>query len=179
VEDTQIDLRSPPSSSAEWITEATRRWRLSSRRRCGRQGELLGSAPTWIAAYAPAGPGERLLQLMELKLIAKRWAGFAHQPKTNLVLETPDGRTPPSAAAPGLASTLCMAAGVYTKAAPAARPKCWPAASVCMPADKQLETLMEWSPSSPARSPRLHGLTPAQTTGPISAPERGPSVWWV
>jgi len=134
VEDTQIDLPITAFIPAEWITEADEKmaaYRAAAA--CGGKGELLELAADWIDRYgALPAPVNSLLQLMELKLIAKR-CGFSRiKPENPIWCSKPRWKNPPSACCARVCLNTCMA-GWCTKAAPAARPKCWPAASVCCP----------------------------------------------
>jgi len=105
VKTTQIDLNDHRLHPAEWITEPTRNapYRAAAARRLRAN---CWTRADWIDATARLPrPSEQPLQLMELKLIAKRCL-FALKPeKPNLVLE-PD-ENPPSALRSGFLNT-CM-----------------------------------------------------------------------
>jgi transcription-repair coupling factor (superfamily II helicase) len=92
VEDTQIDLPITAFIPADWIPENEEKmaaYRAAAA--CSGKADLVELAALWSDRYGtiPA-PVQSLLQLMELKLLARR-CGFSRirQDKPNIVLETP------------------------------------------------------------------------------------------
>jgi transcription-repair coupling factor (superfamily II helicase) len=92
VEDTQIDLPITAFIPADWITENEEKmaaYRAAAS--CGEKADLVELAAAWSDRYGtiPA-PVQSLLQLMELKLLARR-CGFSRirPEKPNIALETP------------------------------------------------------------------------------------------
>ena len=145
VDETQIDLTITAFIPADWITEADEK--LAAYRAaadCISREALLQLASDWIDRYGalPAAV-QSLLQVMELKLLAKR-CGFARikPEKPNIALETPmeepafrrlrqglpthlHGRLVYQAGSGSTAKVLARGVGV-------------------LPADKQLEELKNW-----------------------------------
>jgi transcription-repair coupling factor (superfamily II helicase) len=92
VEDTQIDLPITAFIPAEWIPENEEKmaaYRAAAA--CAGKGDLMELAAGWTDRYgAIPAPVQSLLQLMELKLLA-RCCGFSRirPEKPNIALETP------------------------------------------------------------------------------------------
>lgn len=163
VEDTQIDLPITAFIPADWITEADEKmaaYRAAAG--CTAKSELLQLAADWVDRYgALPAPVQSLLQLMELKLLAKR-CGFSRlkPEKPNIVLETPMEEPAFRLLRQGLPqhlhSRLVYQGGAGSTAKVLAR-----GLSV-LPADKQLDTLMEWLTAMAGQIPAADGLTDAQ-----------------
>ncbi|WP_216903454.1 transcription-repair coupling factor [Synechococcus sp. CCY 9618] len=92
VDETQIDLPVTAFIPADWITEADEKmaaYRAAAD--CDGKGALVELAAGWTDRYGPIpAPVQSLLQLMELKLLARR-CGFSRikPEKPNIALETP------------------------------------------------------------------------------------------
>lgn len=163
VEDTQIDLPITAFIPADWITEGDEKMAAyRSAAGCSSKGELLELAAAWIDRYgALPAPVQALLQLMELKLLAKR-CGFSRikVEKPNLVLETPMEEPAFRLLRQGLPQhlhgRLVYQGGSGSTAKVLAR-----GLSV-LPAEKQLDTLMEWLGAMVAQIPGADGLSEAQ-----------------
>ncbi len=163
VEDTQIDLPITAFIPADWITEADEKmaaYRAAAG--CTAKSELLQLAADWVDRYgALPAPVQSLLQLMELKLLAKR-CGFSRlkPEKPNIVLETPMEEPAFRLLRQGLPQhlhgRLVYQGGAGSTAKVLAR-----GLSV-LPADKQLDTLMEWLTAMAGQIPAADGLTDAQ-----------------
>ncbi|MCP9884409.1 transcription-repair coupling factor [Synechococcus sp. ATX 2A4] len=163
VEETQIDLPITAFIPADWITEADEKmaaYRAAAA--CTAKGELLQLAADWVDRYgALPAPVQSLLQLMELKLLAKR-CGFSRlkPEKPNIVLETPMEEPAFRLLRQGLPQhlhgRLVYQGGAGSTAKVLAR-----GLSV-LPADKQLDTLMGWLTAMAGQIPAADGLTDAQ-----------------
>jgi transcription-repair coupling factor (superfamily II helicase) len=163
VEDTQIDLPITAFIPADWITEADEKmaaYRAAAA--CTAKSELLQLAADWVDRYgALPAPVQSLLQLMELKRLAKR-CGFSRlkPEKPNIVLETPMEEPAFRLLRQGLPQhlhgRLVYQGGSGSTAKVLAR-----GLSV-LPADKQLDTLMEWLTAMAGQIPAADGLTDAQ-----------------
>ncbi len=163
VEDTQIDLPITAFIPADWITEADEKmaaYRAAAG--CTAKSELLQLAADWVDRYgALPAPVQSLLQLMELKLLAKR-CGFSRlkPEKPNIVLETPMEEPAFRLLRQGLPQhlhgRLVYQGGAGSTAKVLAR-----GLSV-LPAEKQLDTLMEWLTAMAGQIPAADGLTDAQ-----------------
>jgi transcription-repair coupling factor (superfamily II helicase) len=163
VDDTQIDLPITAFIPADWITEADEKmaaYRAAAG--CTAKSELLQLAADWVDRYgALPAPVQSLLQLMELKLLAKR-CGFSRlkPEKPNIVLETPMEEPAFRLLRQGLPQhlhgRLVYQGGAGSTAKVLAR-----GLSV-LPADKQLDTLMEWLTAMAGQIPAADGLTDAQ-----------------
>ncbi len=163
VDDTQIDLPITAFIPGDWITENDEKmaaYRAAAD--CSSNDSLVELAAGWVDRYgAIPAPVQSLLQLMELKLVAKR-CGFSRikPEKPNIALETPmeepafrllrqglpqhlHGRLVYQAGAGSTAKVLARGLGV-------------------LPAEKQLEELMGWLNQMAAQLPGADGLTEAQ-----------------
>ena len=92
VEDTQVDLRVPAFLPGVWIADGNEKmaaYRAAAN--CRSPEELLALAAAWSDRYGPLpAPVQTLLQLMELKLLAKRCGVSRIRPeKANIILDTP------------------------------------------------------------------------------------------
>ncbi|WP_461557403.1 transcription-repair coupling factor [Synechococcus sp.] len=145
VDETQIDLTITAFIPADWITEADEK--LAAYRAaadCISREALLQLASDWIDRYGalPAAV-QSLLQVMELKLLAKR-CGFARikPEKPNIALETPMEEPAFRRLRQGLPThlhgRLVYQAGSGSTAKVLAR------GLGVLPADKQLEELKNW-----------------------------------
>ncbi|MCP9914919.1 transcription-repair coupling factor [Cyanobium sp. ATX 6F1] len=170
VDDTQIDLPITAFIPADWISEGDEKMAAyRSVAGCSSKGELLELAAAWIDRYgALPSPVQALLQLMELKLLAKR-CGFsrlrAEQP--NLVLETPMEEPAFRLLRQGLPQhlhgRLVYQGGSGSTAKVLAR-----GLSV-LPFEKQLDTLMEWLQAMAEQIPGADGLSEAQRAEALKA----------
>jgi transcription-repair coupling factor (superfamily II helicase) len=170
VDDTQIDLPITAFIPGDWITENDEKmaaYRAAAD--CSSKDALLELAAGWVDRYgAIPAPVISLLQLMELKLVAKR-CGFSRikPEKPNIALETPmeepafrllrqglpqhlHGRLVYQAGSGSTAKVLARGLGV-------------------LPADKQLEELMGWLNQMAEQIPGADGLTEAQRAAQIKA----------
>jgi transcription-repair coupling factor (superfamily II helicase) len=154
VEDTQIDLTITAFIPGDWISENDEKmaaYRAAAE--CSSQEALLELAAGWADRYgALPPPVVSLLQLMELKLLAKR-CGFSRirPEKPNLVLETPMEEPAFRRLRQGLPQhlhgRLVYQAGAGTLAKVQAR-----GLGVLTPA-QQLSQLMEWLSAMAAQLP--------------------------
>jgi transcription-repair coupling factor (superfamily II helicase) len=163
VDDTQIDLPITAFIPGDWIADNDEKmaaYRAAAD--CSSQEGLLQLAADWVDRYgAIPAPVTSLLQLMELKLLAKR-CGFARikPEKPNIALETPmeepafrllrqglpqhlHGRLVYQAGAGSTAKVLARGLGV-------------------LPMEKQVEELMGWLGQMAAQIPGADGLTDGQ-----------------
>jgi transcription-repair coupling factor (superfamily II helicase) len=162
-DDTQIDLPITAFIPGDWITENDEKmaaYRAAAD--CNSKETLVELAAGWVDRYgAIPAPVQSLLQLMELKVVAKR-CGFSRikPEQPNIALETPmeepafrllrqglpqhlHGRLVYQAGAGSTAKVLARGLGV-------------------LPADKQLEELMGWLNQMAEQIPGADGLTAAQ-----------------
>jgi len=163
VDDTQIDLPITAFIPGDWIPENDEKmaaYRAAAE--CASPEALVQLAADWIDRYgALPAPVIALLQLMELKLLARR-CGFSRirPDKPNLVLETPmeepafrllrqglpqhlHGRLVYQAGSGSTAKVLARGLGV-------------------LPIDKQVEELKGWLEQMAAQIPGADGLTELQ-----------------
>ena len=160
VEDTQIDLQVTAFIPADWITEADEKmaaYRAASD--CLSREALVQLAADWADRYGSLpGPVQSLLQMMELKLLAKR-CGFARikPEKPNIVLDTPMEEPAFRRLRQGLPThlhgRLVYQAGSGTTAKVLAR------GLGVLPADKQLDELKSWLETMAAQVPDADGTT--------------------
>ena len=163
VDDTQIDLSVTAFIPADWVTEADEKmaaYRAAAD--CDSREALLQLAADWVDRYGPLpAPVQSLLQMMEIKLLAKR-CGFSRikPEKPNLVLETPMEEPAFRRLRQGLAThlhgRLVYQAGSGTTAKVLAR-----GLGVLAP-DKQLDELKSWLETMAAQIPDADGLSAAE-----------------
>ena len=170
VDDTQIDLPITAFIPGDWIADNDEKmaaYRAAAD--CGSPESLLQLAADWVDRYgAIPAPVISLLQLMELKLLAKR-CGFSRikPEKPNIALETPmeepafrllrqglpqhlHGRLVYQAGAGSTAKVLARGLGV-------------------LPMEKQVEELMGWLKQMAEQIPGADGLTDGQRNALQSA----------
>jgi transcription-repair coupling factor (superfamily II helicase) len=163
VDDTQIDLSITAFVPGDWITDNDEKmaaYRAAAD--CSSKDGLLELAAGWVDRYGALPPPViSLLQLMELKLVARR-CGFSRikPEKPNIALETPmeepafrllrqglpqhlHGRLVYQAGSGSTAKVLARGLGV-------------------LPMDKQLEELMSWLNQMADQIPGADGLTEIQ-----------------
>ena len=163
VDDTQVDLQVTAFIPADWITDADEKmgaYRAAAE--CQSLEALVETAAVWADRYgALPGPVQSLLQLMELKLLAKR-CGFSRirPEKPNIALETPMEEPAFRMLRQGLPQhlhgRLVFQAGSGTTAKVLAR------GLGVLPMDKQLEELKSWLQQMAAQIPGADGLTDDQ-----------------
>ena len=163
VDDTQIDLSVTAFIPADWVTEADEKmaaYRAAAD--CDSREGLLQLAADWVDRYGPLpAPVQSLLQMMEIKLLAKR-CGFSRikPEKPNLVLETPMEEPAFRRLRQGLAThlhgRLVYQAGSGTTAKVLAR------GLGVLPPDKQLDELKSWLETMAAQIPDADGLSAAE-----------------
>jgi transcription-repair coupling factor (superfamily II helicase) len=163
VDDTQIDLPVTAFIPADWITENDEKmaaYRAAAE--CRSREMLVELAAGWVDRYgALPAPVVALLQLMELKLVARR-CGFARirPEKPNIVLETPMEEPAFRLLRQGLPQhlhgRLVYQAGGGSSAKVLAR------GLGVLPMEKQIEQLMEWLNAMAAQIPDADGMTEAQ-----------------
>jgi transcription-repair coupling factor (superfamily II helicase) len=170
VDDTQIDLPVTAFIPADWITENDEKmaaYRAAAD--CSSREALVELAAGWTDRYGtlPA-PVQSLLQLMELKLVARR-CGFSRirQEKPNIALETPmeepafrllrqglpqhlHGRLVYQGGSGSTAKVLARGLGVLAM-------------------EKQIEQLMEWLNAMEAQLPGADGLSEAGRAEQLAA----------
>jgi transcription-repair coupling factor (superfamily II helicase) len=163
VDDTQVDLQVTAFIPADWIVDADEKmsaYRAASE--CLSSEALVELAAGWADRYgALPGPVQSLLQLMDLKLLAKR-CGFARirPEKPNIALETPmeepafrllrqglpqhlHGRLVYQAGSGSVAKVLARGLGV-------------------LPMERQLDELKGWLEQMASQIPDPDGLTREQ-----------------
>jgi transcription-repair coupling factor (superfamily II helicase) len=163
VEDTQIDLPITAFIPGDWISDNDEKmaaYRAAAE--CGSPAALLQLAADWADRYgALPAPVTALLQLMELKLLARR-CGFSRvkPERPNIALETPmeepafrllrqglpqhlHGRLVYQAGAGASAKVLARGLGV-------------------LPVEKQVEELKGWLEQMAAQIPGADGLSEAR-----------------
>ena len=163
VDDTQIDLSVSAFIPADWVTEADEKmaaYRAAAD--CDSREGLLQLAADWVDRYGPLpAPVQSLLQMMEIKLLAKR-CGFSRikPEKPNLVLETPMEEPAFRRLRQGLSThlhgRLVYQAGSGTTAKVLAR------GLGVLPPDKQLDELKSWLETMAAQIPDADGLSAAE-----------------
>ena len=163
VEDTQVDLPITAFVPADWITEPDEKiaaYRAAAD--CNSAETLVELAAGWADRYGalPAAVVS-LLQLMELKLLAKR-CGFARikPEKPNIVMETPMEEPAFRLLRQGLPQHL-HGRLVY-QAGSGIQHKVLARGLGVLPMEKQLEQLMEWLRLMVAQIPDADGTTPTQ-----------------
>ena len=163
VDDTQIDLPITAFIPGDWITENDEKiaaYRAAAD--CNSNESLVELAAGWVDRYgAIPAPVQSLLQLMQLKLLAKR-CGFSRikPDKPNIALETPMEEPAFRLLRQGLPQHLhgrfVYQAGTGSTAKVLAR------GLGALPVDKQLEQLMEWLAAMAERLPGADGLSSEQ-----------------
>ncbi|MEI7664810.1 MAG: transcription-repair coupling factor [Synechococcaceae cyanobacterium ELA263] len=163
VEDTQIDLPITAFIPGDWITENDEKiaaYRAAAD--CNSNESLVELAAGWVDRYgAIPAPVQSLLQLMQLKLLAKR-CGFSRikPDKPNIALETPMEEPAFRLLRQGLPQhlhgRLVYQAGTGSNAKVLAR------GLGALPVDQQLEQLMEWLRAMAERLPGADGLSAEQ-----------------
>ena len=163
VEDTQIDLPITAFIPGDWITENDEKiaaYRAAAD--CHSKEALVELAAGWVDRYgAIPAPVQSLLQLMELKLLAKR-CGFSRikPDKPNIALETPMEEPAFRLLRQGLPQHL-HGRFVY-QAGSGSTAKVLARGLGALPMDRQLEQLMEWLQAMAERLPGADGLTSEQ-----------------
>ena len=170
VDDTQIDLQLTAFIPGDWISDNDEKmaaYRAAAD--CTSPDGLIQLAADWVDRYgAIPAPVISLLQLMELKLLAKR-CGFSRikPEKPNIALETPmeepafrllrqglpqhlHGRLVYQAGSGSTAKVLARGLGV-------------------LPMEKQVEELMNWLKQMVEQIPGADGLTDAQRAEQLKA----------
>jgi transcription-repair coupling factor (superfamily II helicase) len=163
VDETQIDLPVTAFIPADWITEADEKmaaYRAAAE--CGGKAALVELAAGWADRYGPIpAPVQSLLQLMELKLLARR-CGFSRikPEKPNIALETPMEepafRRLRQALPQHLHGRLVYQGGAGSTAKVLAR-----GLGALSPA-QQVEQLMVWLSAMAGQIPEADGRTPEQ-----------------
>ena len=163
VDDTQVDLQVTAFIPADWITDADEKmgaYRAAAE--CQSSESLVELAAGWADRYgALPGPVQSLLQLMELKLLAKR-CGFSRirPEKPNIALETPMEEPAFRLLRQGLPQhlhgRLVFQAGSGSTAKVLAR------GLGVLPMEKQLEELKTWLNQMASQIPGADGLTDEQ-----------------
>jgi transcription-repair coupling factor (superfamily II helicase) len=160
VDDTQVDLQLTAFIPAEWINdndEKVAAYRAAAQ--CGSKAALLELAAGWTDRFGPIpGPVISLLRLLELKLLAKRCGVSRIKPeKPNILLETPMEEPAFRLLRQGLPThlhgRLVYQGGGTGTAKIVAR------GLGALPADKQVEELMEWLEKMAAQIPSPDGTT--------------------
>ncbi len=163
VEEAQIDLPITAFIPADWIPESDEKmaaYRAAAD--CRAREELVQLAADWVDRYgALPSPVASLLQLMELKLLARR-CGFSRirLEKPNIVLETPMEEPAFRLLRQGLPQhlhgRLVYQGGGGSTAKVLAR------GLNVLAAERQLDTLKEWLAAMAEQIPGADGLTDAQ-----------------
>jgi transcription-repair coupling factor (superfamily II helicase) len=163
VEETQIDLPITAFIPGDWIADNDEKmaaYRAAAD--CGSREALLELAAAWVDRYgALPAPVQSLLQLMELKLLARR-CGFSRirPEKPNIALETPMEEPAFRLLRQGLAQhlhgRLVYQAGSGSTARVLAR------GLGVLPIEKQVEELKGWLEQMAAQIPGADGLTESQ-----------------
>jgi transcription-repair coupling factor (superfamily II helicase) len=163
VDDTQIDLPVTAFIPADWILENEEKmaaYRAAAD--CASKEGLVELAAAWTDRYGPIpAPVQSLLQLLELKLLAKR-CGFSRikPDKPNIALETPMEEPAFRLLRQGLPQHLhgrfVYQAGAGSTAKVLAR-----GLGALQPA-QQLEQLMEWLAAMASRLPGADGQSEAE-----------------
>ena len=163
VEDTQVDLQVTAFVPADWITDPDEK--ISAYRAaadCSSSEALVELAAGWADRYgALPGAVQSLLQLMELKLLAKR-CGFSRirPEKPNIALETPMEEPAFRMLRQGLPQHL-HGRLVY-QGGSGIQHKVMARGLGVLPMEKQLEQLMEWLKQMAAQIPDVNGRTASE-----------------
>jgi transcription-repair coupling factor (superfamily II helicase) len=163
VDETQIDLPITAFIPADWIPESDEKmaaYRAAAD--CRSKEALVELAAGWVDRYgAIPAPVQSLLQLMELKLVARR-CGFSRirPEKPHIALETPMEEPAFRLLRQGLPQhlhgRLVYQGGAGSTAKVLAR------GLGSLPMEKQLEQLMEWLQRMAEQIPGSDGLTEEQ-----------------
>ena len=160
VDDTQVDLQVTAFIPADWITDADEKMAAyRSAAECVSSESLVELAAIWADRYgALPGPVQSLLQLMDLKLLAKR-CGFSRirPEKPNIALETPMEEPAFRLLRQGLPQHL-HGRLVYQPGA-GATAKVMARGLGVLPMEKQLEEIKSWLEQMAAQIPDAEGLT--------------------
>jgi transcription-repair coupling factor (superfamily II helicase) len=163
VDDTQVDLPVTAFVPADWITDPDEKiaaYRAAAD--CTSSEALVELAASWADRFGaiPAAV-QSLLQLMELKMLAKR-CGFSRikPEKPNIVLETPMEEPAFRLLRQGLPQHL-HGRFVYQPGS-GLQHKALARGLGVLPMEKQLEQLMEWLKLMAAQIPDTDGLTAEQ-----------------
>ena len=163
VDVTQVDLQVTTFIPADWITDADEKMAAyRSAAECLSSDELVELAAVWADRYgALPGPVQSLLQLMNLKLLAKR-CGFSRirPDKPNIALETPMEEPAFRLLRQGLPQHL-HGRLVY-QAGSGASAKVLARGLGVLPMEKQLDELKGWLEQMAAQIPGADGLTDEQ-----------------
>jgi transcription-repair coupling factor (superfamily II helicase) len=165
VDDTQIDLPITAFIPGDWIADNDEKmaaYRAAAD--CSSKESLLELATGWVDRYgALPAPVIALLQLMELKLLARR-CGFSRikPEKPNIALETPMEEPAFRLLRQGLPQHL-HGRLVY-QAGSGASAKVLARGLGVLPMDKQVDELKGWLGLMAAQIPDADGLTEAQRT---------------
>ncbi|MFM7267280.1 MAG: TRCF domain-containing protein, partial [Cyanobium sp.] len=163
VDDTQIDLPLTAFIPADWIPENEEKmaaYRAAAA--CVSKEALVELAAAWADRYGPVpAPVQSLLQLLELKLLAKR-CGFSRirPEKPNIALETPMEEPAFRLLRQGLPQHL-HGRFVYQAAAGSTAKVLARGLGGLAPA-QQVEQLMEWFSAMAAKLPGSDGLSEAE-----------------
>ena len=161
VEDTQVDLRVPAFLPGVWIADGAEKmaaYRAAAN--CRSTEELLALAAAWSDRYGPLpAPVQTLLQLMELKLLAKRCGVSRIRPeKANIILDTPLQEPAFRRLRQGLPRHL-HGRLIYQAGDVTARVVARGLGS--LPAPQQLTTVTEWFQAMASQLPGLEQKVPA------------------
>jgi transcription-repair coupling factor (superfamily II helicase) len=163
VEETQVDLPITAFIPADWISDGDEKlaaYRAAAE--CRSPAALVELAAGWTDRYGPVPAAvQTLLQLMELKLLAKR-CGFSRirPEKPNIALETPMEEPAFRRLRQGLPQHL-HGRLVY-QAGSGSRAKVLARGLGVLPMERQVEELMEWLRRMADQVPGADGLTPAE-----------------
>jgi transcription-repair coupling factor (superfamily II helicase) len=163
VDDTQVDLQVTAFIPADWIVDADEKmsaYRAASE--CLSSEALVELAAGWADRYgALPGPVQSLLQLMDLKLLAKR-CGFARirPEKPNIALETPMEEPAFRLLRQGLPQHLH--GRLFYQAGSGSVAKVLARGLGVLPVEMQLDELKGWLEQMAAQIPDPDGLTREQ-----------------
>jgi len=170
VEDTQIDLPITAFIPGDWITENDEKiaaYRAAAG--CASMDNLVELAVGWVDRYgAIPAPVQSLLQLMQLKLLAKR-CGFSRikPEKPNIALETP--MEEPAFRLLRQALPQHLHGRLVYQGGPGSTAKVLARGLGVLPIEKQLEQLMEWLKLMADQLPGSDGLSDQQRRQQLEA----------
>ena len=170
VEDTQIDLPITAFIPGDWITENDEKiaaYRAAAG--CDSMDNLVELAAGWVDRYgAIPAPVQSLLQLMQLKLLAKR-CGFSRikPEKPNIALETP--MEEPAFRLLRQALPQHLHGRLVYQGGPGSTAKVLARGLGVLPIEKQLEQLMEWLKLMADQLPGSDGLSDQQRRHQLEA----------